>query len=96
MIHDNSIQSYAEMQEKLGSRHKQIVSVLRKHPRGLTDRDVMMELGKTDPNSVRPRITELIKKGLVEESLQPAQCAVSGRNVRVVRLAGEGQGLLAL
>ena len=53
-----------------------------------TDREIMVSLGKLDPNYVRPRVTELIKSGLLEES---GECRDphSGKMVRRVRIALE-------
>jgi hypothetical protein len=51
-----------------------------------TDREVMHGLGFVDPNSVRPRISELIDARLVEECGERA-CVTTGQRVRVVRAA---------
>lgn len=39
--------------------------ILRKE--GLTSREIMKELNFNEPNQVRPRITELLQKGLIKE-----------------------------
>lgn len=96
MIHDNSRKSFEQIQDKVGKRCQMILNCLRKNPKGMSDRDVMLELGFTDPNTVRPRVTELIKRGMVEECLHMAECGITGRKVRLIRLAGKGQGTLAL
>lgn len=96
MIHENSKRSLRDVQEKVGGRCQLILDCLRKNSRGMSDRDIMMDLSFTDPNAVRPRVTELIKRGMVEECLNSAQCAITGRRVRLVRLVGKGQGTLSL
>ena len=96
MIHENSKKSFSDIQEKVGKRSQLILDCLRKNTRGLSDRDIMMDLSFTDPNTVRPRVTELIKRGMVEECLHSAQCGITGRRVRLVRLVGKGQGTLSL
>ena len=51
-----------------------------------TDREIMVHLGRIDPNYVRPRVTELVKAGLLDES---GECRdpISGKTVRRVRIA---------
>ena len=52
----------------------------------------MKRLGYSDPNAVRPRITELIKKGFLEES-GVIVCAFTKKRVRMVRkVYNEPQG----
>ncbi len=57
-----------------------------------TDRHVCTFLGFTDMNSVRPRITTLIKRGLLEEC-GSMRDPLTGKRVRLVRLK-QGQGKL--
>lgn len=54
---------------------------------GQTDRQVMAALGFTDPNAVRPRITELVQAGLLLECGEVAD-ALTGKTVRLVRRRG--------
>ena len=95
-MHSNSLDTYNAIQTKIGKRCQLIMDCLRKNNKGMSDRDIMMDLGFSDPNAVRPRVTELIKRGIVEECLHSAECAITGRRVRLVRLVGKGQGRLAL
>jgi hypothetical protein len=51
---------------------------------GLTDRQIMLVLEYDEMNCVRPRITELKKKGLVRE-VGKTKCPRTGKSVRLVR-----------
>lgn len=86
MIHRNSIQSFGEIREKLAGKHKAVWDTFRSVDKSLTDRMVKDMLGFEDMNSVRPRITELVKNGYLEES-DRAKCPVTGKQVRVCRLS---------
>lgn len=89
-MHKNSIRAHTE-QKDAGKRTRLIVEVLnciQDRPRwngGLTDREIMKRLGFTDMNAVRPRITELIDRGIVEEC-GDVKDSVTGMTVRLVRL----------
>ena len=66
MIHANSIKAVKEL--KKGGKHNRILQVFHITQRPLTDREVKI-IGKYgDMNEVRPRITELIEYGRLEES----------------------------
>jgi len=80
--HPNSREAFHAGAALLGARAKRILAELRRNGPG-TDRELMKRLGFHDPNSVRPRITELIRAGLVREA-ESRQCAVTLRKVRVV------------
>ena len=54
----------------------------------MTDREIMLGLGFEDMNSVRPRISELVDDGVLEEfgdKLDP----VTGMTVRLVRIKAD-------
>jgi len=84
MIHVNSHSSFYEIKEDLKGRHKEIFEVFKIGKRAMTDRQVKETLGLDDMNTVRPRITELIKKGYLTESTN-TKCPVTGKTVRVCR-----------
>ena len=90
MIHANSIQSYEEIKPELSGRRKEIYLALWKSSRKMTDREVKDELGLADMNAVRPRITELIKAGHLEE-VGNTKCPLTGKTVRQVMIFNEGQ-----
>ncbi len=50
-----------------------------------TDREIKEKMGLSDMNSVRPRITELIKSGHLEET-DNTKCPVTNKTVRKVRI----------
>lgn len=83
-MHVNSLAAYESGRRELFSaRELAILDALRKL-RCATDRGVMLALGFTDMNSVRPRITELIKDGVLFED-GSVDDHVTGKRVRAVR-----------
>jgi len=81
-VHPNSVASYYESLPALGKRAEEVLECYRKHQQ-MTDRECMQEMGYTDMNSVRPRITELIEADLLTE-VRTIKCGVTGKMVRVV------------
>jgi hypothetical protein len=51
-----------------------------------TDREMMQYLGFTEPNAVRPRITEMVERGILVEAGSVID-SVTGKRVRTCRLA---------
>lgn len=81
-MHPNSVAAYRAEESKLSKRAQAIYDyVERAGPR--TDREVMAGMGFTDPNSVRPRITELIEANKLME-VGDVMCPVTKRHVRRV------------
>ena len=66
MIHQLSLEAYWSETPKLGKRTLLIYDWLKKFG-AATDREIQVALGFTEPNSVRPRLTELKKRGLIKE-----------------------------
>lgn len=85
MIHRNSKTSYDELVPELSGRRKQIYLTMLKHGTRLTDREIKDKMGLIDMNAVRPRITEMIKSGHVEE-VENTKCPVTNKTVRKVRI----------
>lgn len=86
-MHANSLVAYWEGKEDLFSKRElAIIAAVRKayHARA-TDRQVMTALGFTDMNSVRPRITELVKDGLLAEVGSEVD-PITQKTVRVVAI----------
>ena len=81
-MHINSLLAWEEAKDLLNERCQRILRVIERYPDS-TDRDVMQELEWNDMNMVRPRITELIKKGMLRET-GSMQCAVTGRRCRTL------------
>lgn len=84
-VHTNSLDAY--YQGKLDVFPRRSVEVLRAlSTLGMaSDRDVCEHLGFADMNCVRPRITELIKEGVLQEMGTQVD-PVTRRHVRVVRI----------
>lgn len=84
-MHVNSLAAFYEgKSEFFSQREQQILRAYTQLGRA-SDRDVCNLLGFRDLNAVRPRITELIEDGVLEES-GGQQCPVTGKLVRVVRI----------
>lgn len=83
MIHANSMEAFTAEQDKLGRRAREILDHLNTNG-AKTDREVMNDLGYSEPNAVRPRITELVRKGLARECGKE-RCPVTNRHVRLVK-----------
>jgi hypothetical protein len=81
-IHENSLDAFYSERIKLGARAKHIYDWLYFNGPA-TDREVMHGLNYIDGNCVKPRITELIDKGLVTER-DRIRCPVTHRMVRRV------------
>ena len=81
-MHPNSIKAWDAIKDTSNKRMQMIVYFYR--TRGpMTDRDMMLCFSKSDPNYVRPRISELIKYGVAFEIGNKLE---NGRTVRVVGL----------
>jgi len=89
-MHSNSIIAYYEGQFQFSKRECEILGWLLQNPAPTTDRDIKDALRYADMNSVRPRITELIKKGCVEECGRTT-CKVTGKSVRQIRVKAKEQ-----
>jgi hypothetical protein len=65
-MHPNSIEAFDDLDVKT---RREIVRKVyeQRYPSELTDREVMTILGFTDPNRVRPRITELKQQNKIVE-----------------------------
>lgn len=84
MRHENSISALREERIKLDRRCSEVLGAI--HQLGTcTDRQIKDFLGYEEMNSVRPRITELKKLGLVHEAGK-IKCPKTGKSVRVVRI----------
>lgn len=66
-MHKNSLKAYKEEKPKLSRRANEIYEFIKHSKQSHTDRDIMHALWFDEPNQVRPRITELLKIGLIQE-----------------------------
>lgn len=64
-IHANSVLAYQSLQ--LSDRCRVVLRIFMDTLQPMTDREAMQRLGFTDPNAVRPRITEMVESGWLEE-----------------------------
>lgn len=65
-MHADSLLCYREELGKFGKRAAAVAEWVARNG-CVTDREVMRGLGFTDPNAVRPRISELIDGGVLQE-----------------------------
>ncbi len=84
-MHENSLSSWSALDR--GMRAKSVLSVYQQSADPLTDREVMQWLGFTDCNQVRPRITELLRSGALQECGKMVD-NTSRRKVRLCALKG--------
>lgn len=87
-MHPNSMATYREEATagRLSKRYSEILEIVRRLGQG-TDREILQASEYRDMNAVRPRITELIESGWLEE-FDNVQDKTTGKPVRVVRIAG--------
>mgnify|MGYP001594862010 CR=1 FL=1 len=81
-MHENSLDAYGAERERLGRRAQAVLAWVHGHGPA-TDRDIMRGLGFTDPNTVRPRVTELVEWGLLAEIGRRVD-SLTRKTVRVV------------
>lgn len=89
-LHVNSLRAYEQGRVDLFSKRElAILGAFRAAGPGAkaTDRQVMIALGFSDMNSVRPRITELINDGVLVEVGETTD-GVTRKRVRLVSLRG--------
>lgn len=89
-IHWNSREGLARQKHPMAERARRVLLWFREHD-ARTDRECRDGLfgEHTDMNTVRPRITELIGDGLLEESGRVPD-SLTGHSVRVVRVTRRG------
>lgn len=85
MIHENSKQSYQDIKPELSGRRREIYLTMLQYMPVATDREIKDKMGLGDMNSVRPRITELIKSGHLEET-NSTKCPITNKTVRKVKI----------
>jgi predicted HTH transcriptional regulator len=81
-MHPHSLDAYRAEESKLSKRAEAVLTWITEHGPH-TDREVMQGMGFTEPNAVRPRITELIDAGKLMEVCS-VRCPVTGKTVRRV------------
>lgn len=84
-MHRHSVEAYYAQLGEFAERARWIMAWLHVHGPA-TDREVQAGLGFAERNSVQPRITELVKRGKLEE-VSSVKCHITGRQVRMVAVA---------
>jgi isopropylmalate/homocitrate/citramalate synthase len=90
MIHKNSKLAYEQIKPELKGRRRDIYLTILQHGKKITDREVKDLMGLPDMNSVRPRITELVKDGYLDE-IDDVKCPVTNKTVRRINIPTTGQ-----
>jgi hypothetical protein len=83
-VHRHSIDGYHASKGAISRRAMLVLKVLRESRVPMTDREVMRALSFSDPNAVRPRITELIDAGIITEA-GSVRDGLTGKTVRKVK-----------
>ncbi len=81
-MHGNSLAAHATLD--LSAREAQVIDALRSLGVA-SDREIAAAMGSQDLNASRPRISGLVKRGIVRE-VGAQVCPVSGRRVRLVEV----------
>lgn len=90
-MHENSLQAYRQTAPARLTRTQVIMQwIAGRGP--VTDRQVMQGLGFSDPNKVRPRITELVDLG---DLVECGRTREDGHQVRRVKIAPRQLELIA-
>lgn len=89
-VHPNSIEAFRDLD--IPVRWRVVFEIyVRRHPKNLTDRDVLFYLTGTftgDMNKVRPRITEMVQdESIPLWEIGSTTCMITRAKVRVVGLA---------
>lgn len=89
-VAETSLQAYREIAPTLQKREAEVLAAVRQHPNA-TAYELVRHMGAFDVNQVRPRITSLFDKGLLERGEKRA-CLVTGKTVLTWRLSlGQGE-----
>lgn len=101
-MHRNSLAAYNADGRKLSDRALKIYAYMVETRTPMTDRTVQRAMGYAERGQVQPRISELVKAGLLVE-VDKVRCVITGKPVRRVAVAAQqrrfdenGQGALAL
>jgi hypothetical protein len=93
-VHANSKEAYHNGAIRLNSRAKAIMQFLRHAPEPMTDRQIQKAMRFETRADVQPRISDLIRFGLVRE-VDKTKCGITGKTVRRVEAVTiESQGEL--
>lgn len=82
MVCETSLLAYLKDKDSFMSREKQVLKIVKAHPEGLTDNEIMFNLGYQIPNMVRPRRNELYNKGLIK-CCGSRKCNITNRTAKI-------------
>lgn len=91
-MHENSLAAFREEGSRLTSRALAVLGWVEQFGPA-TDREVMRGMGFSDPNAVRPRLTELVQAGKLME-VCTRKDEKTGKTVRVVDIRRARQSSL--
>lgn len=80
-MQQTSLMAYKQIQPKISHRKRLILGVL-KQSEGMTGYEIARELGFYDPNTVRPRLNELYKEGIIID-ICIRVCSITGKKAKV-------------
>lgn len=83
-VHANSRAAYHESGEQFSQREQEVVATIRRLGHG-TDKQIAVAAGYSHKSAVQPRISELLKRGALQE-YGTASDPDTGKTVRVVCL----------
>lgn len=89
-VADTSRESYAEVRVNLGERQLKVLRALHYYFGHPTTSELMASMHATDPNSVRPRLTELKDLRMVEV-VGKKKCPITGKRVGVWMVTERGR-----
>lgn len=82
MIQYTSLLAFMTEKKAFMTREQQVLTILKSRAEGLSDSEIMFNLGYKIPNMVRPRRHELYKKGLVK-CIGTRKCSITNKLVKV-------------
>jgi hypothetical protein len=83
-MHQNSLSAFACL--NVNKREAMVPSAYVEAGLPQTDREIMLRLGFSEPNTTRPRITRLVQIGALKEAGN-ALCSVTNRKVRICQIS---------
>jgi hypothetical protein len=75
---DTSVEAAEAILSSIHRTQKQVLDLLKRHPRGLTDHEIQLMLGGRPTSKYRSRRAELTRKGQVKDSGE--RRLINGRN----------------
>lgn len=85
-MHRNSLKALREESDDLSTRCMKIVAAFSKVGVPATDRQIAYSMGFHELNAVRPRITELLDKGILKQ-VDQIRCRITGKLVRACTIS---------